>query len=170
MAWIYREPEENALRIIFLDIDGVLVNRESLCARNRPADARAAPGCVAALNVITAATNAAIVVSSTWRLGRKLIELCELLSSWGVTGSVVGATPRLIENQGSVHMAKSRGAEIQKWLDQNRDHRKVDRFVILDDDQDMDHLADWLVLTKFETGLTMEDSARAIKVLEESNG
>lgn len=60
-------------KVIFLDIDGVLINRESFMAPLKMRGVRVAahPACMAQLNRIIADTGAGIVVSSTWRLMRK---------------------------------------------------------------------------------------------------
>jgi predicted mannosyl-3-phosphoglycerate phosphatase (HAD superfamily) len=61
------------VKVIFLDIDGVLCNHESISAgyktRTAPEQDPYGPhvDCVAALNRIIKETGAKIVVSSTWR-------------------------------------------------------------------------------------------------------
>ena len=146
----------STVSILFLDIDGVLVNRRSL-AHASGMRAKADADCVAMLNRITDATGARIVVSSTWRcLGVRRVK--ELLRLWGVSGRIIGCTPVL----GSV----DRGEEIQAYLDEYKKMRgAVSSFVILDDDDDMLHLAERLVQTQFAPGLTLEDADRAIAML-----
>jgi hypothetical protein len=152
------------MKIIFLDFDGVMITLGSW--RNKPAGdfARAAdPSCVDALNRIISETEARIVVSSSWR-GKFIAPMREHLANWGVKGKVVGVTPRLEREVGSLVVAKTRGDEIQAWLDSARD---VESFVILDDEADMAHLAHRLIQTTFELGLTLEHANRAIKMLTE---
>lgn len=146
------------LKIIFLDIDGVLVNRASL-RQASGLQAFADPKCVAALNRIIAETDAKIVVSSTWRRsGRRFVT--QKLRSWGVVGEIVGLTPIL--NVANVE----RGSEIQTWIHEHmRFSSAIDSFVILDDDDDMLHLSARLVQTVFEDGLTESDADRAIEIL-----
>lgn len=146
------------IKVVFLDIDGVLVNRESL----RTAGGFRSKGssdCVAALNRITDETGAVIVVSSTWRRkGRGFV--LRTLRGWGVTGRMIGITPVL--------NAVDRGEEIQAWLDDYQSRRgEVDAFVILDDDNDMLHLAGKLVQTDFMPGLTVADADQAIMFLSQ---
>ena len=154
------------MKVIFLDIDGVLVNRESL-KRGGGLRAKAWPSCVAALNTITDSTGAAIVVSSTWRYYFDLYGMGDKLKSWGVKGEVIGATEDLSRKSGVLYEAIQRGDEIQSWLDGALFHigEDVESFVILDDDSDMKHLLPNLIATKFESGLTMEDAAKAISLL-----
>lgn len=90
-------------------------------------------------------TNAGLVISSIWRLGRTTEELSQILYNYGVPSKyVIGQTPWLPE--------KHRGAEIQKWLSET--DLKIESFVILDDNSDMDHLIGDLVQTNPDYGLT----------------
>lgn len=155
------------MKVIFLDFDGVLCNHESISAGYK---ARTAPeqdpygpheDCVAALNRIIEATDAAIVVSSTWRKCRNPNSaMRERLSRWGVKGQMIGTTPVL---NGDEYAYKRRGSEIQLWLETVR--TPVTSFVILDDDSDMAHLRHRLVRTTMRDGLTMADAERAIAIL-----
>jgi Swiss Army Knife RNA repair-like protein len=152
------------MKVIFLDIDGVLVNRSSLMAASG-AWAKGQPSCVAALNEITDKTDAKIVISSTWRsCGLEMMQ--EFLADWGVKGEVIGCTPDLSWRTGQIYAATERGDEIQAWLDLRESAiGDVEAFVILDDDADMKHLLPHLVQTEFEPGLTMYDASRAISFL-----
>jgi hypothetical protein len=142
------------MKVVFLDIDGVLINMESCAAGSGIPH----PSCVAALNSLTDRGNAFIVVSSGWRLGRTVIMLREMLKGWGVTGTVLGATPDL---------DTYRGSEIRKWLDDwcSRYGHEVESFVILDDVADMGDLMSNLVLIDYRTGLTPELVEQALRVL-----
>lgn len=97
-----------------------------------------------------------IVVSSTWRLHYSLDEFKDRLSKLLdiSPNRIVGKTPRLFEH---------RGKEIKQWLDD----RVVEKFVILDDDSDMDELMDHLIQTDTEYGLQRET---ADKIIEYFNG
>jgi hypothetical protein len=120
------------------------------------------PECVAALQHILNETGAAIVISSSWRFCG-LEEMRLILDFWGVSGCVVGCTPDLSRKRGTLYVAECRGHEIQAWLDECTKH--VTSFVILDDDADMNGLSDMLVKTEFESGLTMADADKAVKLL-----
>lgn len=140
--------------VIFLDIDGVLVNLDALRAGTR-----AHPACVGALNHITNMTGAGLVITSNRRLGASRAALEELLRSWGVQGAIYGATPPLGTSNGTVWRGVARGEEIQAWLNANPG---VSGFVILDDCADMVHLMGALVQTDPVEGLTMRHAKAAI--------
>jgi hypothetical protein len=149
------------MKIVFLDFDGVLVNARSFnpapgVTRSGPY-AGADPPCVAALNRILLTTGARIVITSTWRYGRSLEDLQELLRSWGVSGQVVGLTPR----------GGNRGDQIATWLRGNRSAKDndVQRYAILDDDESAGYALPGLILTEFNVGLTERDADRAIEIL-----
>jgi hypothetical protein len=145
------------VNVIFLDIDGVLINRRSLVFASGK-QSKADLDCVAALNHIVSSTNSKIVVSSTWRM-QGFDSVRDKLYQWGVIDSIIDSTP--------VTKLLSRGEEIQLWIDEHSsrhcDH--VDNFVILDDDDDMGNLFPYLIRTEFETGLTFDDADRAILML-----
>lgn len=124
--------------LVFLDIDGVLVT-----ARSWRTPSRFDGDAVAALNLLTERIGAAIVLSSTWRFMPRVVTI---LREAGVKGVIVGKTPHLYD--------QPRGAEIKAWL---VEHRWDQPYVILDDDADMDGLADHLVRTTWDLGLTLSD-------------
>ena len=142
------------MKIIFLDIDGVLINRESC----RKGFAVVAPECVAALNNLLSRTKALIVVSSCWRVGRTRIELCDLFNNWGVTpGRILDKTPHF-------SFSAIRGHEIEDWLALYK-RQPIESYVIIDDDLDMGELLPKLVHTTFELGLTQEHVEAALRML-----
>lgn len=151
--------QRTASPVIFLDIDGVLISRESYRLKlpgERPRPTRQS---IAALNHVTDKTAAVFVISSTWRIGYKLIELRELLANCGLTGKVIDVTPRLLNHQGDICL--SRGEEIQAWLNANSGTERA--ICIIDDEDDMgDTLRPSLVRTNFETGITMADGRCAV--------
>ncbi len=149
-------------KIIFLDFDGVLINRNSL-AMHSGLSAQADPDCVKALNRITDATGARIVVSSSWRLSISDKEVAYLLKSWGVTGEFIGTTPIIYQTTklGDLMVHTSRSDEIGSWLKKHR----YDQFVIIDDDGGDIAYKHNLVQTKFEIGLTEELADEAIEIL-----
>jgi hypothetical protein len=55
-----------------------------------------------------------------------------------------------------------RGHEIQAWLSR---HREVTEFAIVDDNSDMAHLRDRLVLTSWATGMLDEHADRLVAML-----
>ncbi len=125
------------MKIIFLDIDGVL---------NVYCEGRDEYGCTFHkhfennLKWIIEETGAKIVITSTWRYsGLNIMQ--EMWKKRELTGEVIGVTP----NHSSIYYEEpnyknlpfqerlERGFEIQEWLDKH----KVDSYVILDDDNDM---------------------------------
>lgn len=152
------------MKVIFLDFDGVLVNRNSLLARRVRSpfglDHKADATCVEQLNRVIEATGAKIVVSSAWRLTFEITQLRELLNWWGVKGEVIGKTPNIIEGWAR------RGDEIEAWLVLHPGE-EVDAFVIIDDNDDMGKsLMPYLVQTDFGAGLTAADADKVIAMLE----
>ena len=149
-----------ALRIVFLDIDGVLLTGRYSFRAGQPGGAKrpADPEAVSALNQILSQTGAVIVVSSTWRLDYTLAEMTDALRRWGVAGLVLDQTP---EAAGAV-----RGEEIRAWLAHTAETGRfvIDSYVILVD-EDEDGSSDRLVQTRFEEGLTMDHAQRAIELL-----
>lgn len=142
--------------VVFLDIDGVLNNDEIFRNRRRcenwPEDCidRA---CVALLNQLLTRSGAVVVVSSSWRQLLSLEEIERVLRGHGFSGTICDKTPRLFV---------ARGYEIARWRE---DSGHKGPFVILDDSEDMVHLADRLVLTNMEYGLRQEDVESAISIL-----
>ncbi len=141
--------EERTRRVIFLDIDGVLA---PIRRWDRYGDLD--PACIAVLNDIIARAGADVVVSSTWRYGKTVAELQEMLDAGGFAGRVLDTTP--IGGPGT-----ERGDEIAAWLADNA----VTGFVIIDDHFDMGALRTHLVPTHPGHGLRPEDGARAVATL-----
>lgn len=163
------------MKIIFLDIDGVLViGDDPKCLKSfveienhylNPF----AKECVESLNKLIEATGAKIVISSTWRKSNNIDILKKHFEGQGVVGEIIGTTPVLkIEGGFSVN----RGLEIQCWIDKH-DHENIESFVIIDDDSDMSHLMDKLVRTCLwdynkdgtKTGLREKHVLKAISIL-----
>ena len=110
------------MKIIFLDIDGVLnsekwyierfdknlypnLENHHLCEFD--------PLTIEQLNLLTDKTNAKIVISSTWRMGRTIDELKKLFEEVGIKGEIIGVTPHLTFNDG---YGVERGNEIKRWI------------------------------------------------------
>ncbi len=136
-------------RVVFLDIDGVLA---PIRRWDRYGDIE--PACIEVLNEIVASARADVVVSSTWRHGKTVVELQAMLEAEGFTGRVVDKTPT------GAHGAR-RGEEIAAWLAEH----VVGGYVIIDDHVDMGELRTELVLTHPSHGLQAADAPRAIEIL-----
>jgi hypothetical protein len=147
------------MKVVFLDIDGVLVTRRSLKERSGM-KAVGEASCVEVLNTLLSESGAKIVISSAWRFcGEQEMKL--ILSHWGVRGEVVGMTPDLTQRDGESYIIAPRGLEIIQWLEE---HPEIQCFLILDDCPMTGQLSDKAVKTQFETGLMPEhlEKARAI--------
>lgn len=155
----------SAPKVVFLDIDGVLVNRRSLKERSG-LRAVADNKCVYALNHVTTSTGAVIVLASSWRFCG-LEEMRLILAHWGVRAELIGCTPDLTippPTRGALYLGVPRSREIQAWMDENG---RPDSFVILDDDPDAD-VDGRQIRTQFEVGLTEANAHRAIAILAEA--
>ena len=139
------------MKVIFLDIDGVLNNTASLVEA-----VHLLPEKAILLQRLITATDAKIVISSTWRVGRTPAQIQEYLyfiGCWNAT--VVDFTPAL---------PGVRGHEIQTWLDSGVTN--VESYVIIDDDDDMlESQKDNFILTDIRCGFTSRDLAKAIEIL-----
>ena len=146
------------MKIIFLDVDGVLNSVEG--HYGMPEDDK-----MKRLKHIVEQTGAKVVISSTWRMGkdsdekvrgssihRMYVGLLKILSDNGI--EVIGNTPQIW---------KGRGNEIDTWLKESE--YEVDSFVILDVDVDMEPYLDRLVHTDYYVGLQDEEAEEAIDLL-----
>jgi len=160
------------VKIIFLDIDGVLNHDKFYKERFKKRYEEGAishpyseidPDSVANLNILIKDTDAKVVLSSTWR--HDGIPYClDVLKYHGFNGEIIDVTPNLRGND------YVRGNEILKWI---RDNHKLvgpyynfTEYVILDDDSDMLYWQrnNFLLIDRF-VGLTMGDVFRAKKIL-----
>jgi hypothetical protein len=150
------------MKIIFLDIDGVLNSHAWFARPSREAGTlgRLDPSAVARVQGICAETGASVVITSSLRLLHTQKELVGFLRERGFAGRILGATPHIADRQG-------RGDEIQRWLDAMRRHGResLDGMVIFDDEEAMFHLESWCVRTSYTTGLTDDDVALAKRIL-----
>ena len=135
--------------MIFLDFDGVLA---PIRRWDRYEDLD--PACVQVLNEIVARCSADVVVSSTWRYGKTVAELQEILDAKGFVGRVLDKTP-------TGPPGADRGDEIAAWLAEH----DVAGYVIIDDHVVMGELRTHLVLTHPAHGLLSADTPRAIATL-----
>lgn len=156
------------MKIIFLDIDGVLncsVTKDRCGVFIGIEDSK-----VMLLKQVVDATDAKIVLSSTWRLGYtrygNSLEghheyLNEKLSKQGL--EIYSQTEELSKH------GDLRGKEINKWL---QEHDDIEAWVVLDDeyfiDFNMYDIPAHLVKTQYYSehgGLTLEHIQEAIKIL-----
>lgn len=175
------------MKILFLDIDGVL-NHTAFLARVQDDKDFAHltdfgryvrmidPVAVGRLNRIVDATDAKIVISSTWRRLMTAGQLRKALERAGLKSWVFSQTPCLLTPVLRTPFGKvptgapavgsvQRGREIESWLVLRKKKLGVTRFVILDDDSDMEPYMDRLVQTSMKEGLQDEHVEKAIELL-----
>lgn len=154
------------MKLIFLDVDGVLNNRKAFKKGKQDGFPHGPclvwdPDCINRLNNIIEKTGAKIVVSSTWRLYNDAYKV--LTEVMGIKGEFIGCTPDHIRRP----HPSSRGGEINEWLTLEKLEKSP--FVILDDDSDMDKYMNKLVLTDTEAGLQDREMNKAIEMLNDDS-
>jgi len=156
------------MKVIFLDIDGVLNSNRWLDGRRKELfdrmqktgehpwrdviDRRA----VLKVNQIVEATSAKVVISSAWRHQHSWKTMQEYLNYHGFRGKVVGQTPAKMS-------LYDRWAEIRMWL--SYAETQPNHIVILDDIHDMGKFKNFHVWIDEEIGLQDEHVDKAIEIL-----
>lgn len=145
------------MKVIMLDVDGVLNTRKSMEAANTELPIHPPgplgmvftvdPDCVTLLRKIVEELDLKIVLSSTWRHHPHAFQTAMNWVGWE-TVPFIGRTPRTAQN---VYEHYERGSEIQEWLNQ---HPDVEKYCIIDDDTYDIYQIDRLVHTEHEIGLT----------------
>lgn len=136
------------MRVIFLDIDGVLntwdyigslyllANKHKVGSSIDEYGQLFDPRCVNYLDYIIRETDAKIVISSTWR-NKGISNLQEMWEMRDLPGEIIDVTPLTLDGEiveRYYHVDADRGYEIQEWLD---NHDDIESYVILDDMSDM---------------------------------
>lgn len=183
------------MRLVFLDIDGVLNSlaftwqrgpkkkRETCC------DEDLDPKAIALLNArVLVSPDVHIVISSSWRVPFKddFGALVKLLEDCGLErGRIIGATPRFTRGERKALEAAwaestgdvtpylgiydtgrgQRGDEIREWLDDATPLLHVTNFVVVDDDDDMNAVRDNFVQTDWRHGLTEKEAIAMSEIL-----
>lgn len=146
-------------KVVFLDIDGVFNSHDWYSRRTsqvRHID-ELDPDAVARFDRFITKADAAIVISSTWRISFTITQLQLMLESKGLKNPY-----RIIGTTTSLNGDKCRGQEIDLWL---RNAPPIKSFVIIDDDSDMEPHMDRLVKTSFDFGFLEEHGKQALKLL-----
>lgn len=154
----------NIMKVIFLDIDGVLNswddynNRcKNLKKEERPTFGDIEERSLMLLKELIEATNAKVVLSSSWRKSIFLTsEVYKALSTMGI--ELYDITPILPSG--------NRADEIKDWLKD----KEIESFVILDDDSfefKGNELCKHLVKTTMNSGLQKEHVEKAIRILNQ---
>lgn len=160
------------MKVIFLDIDGVLnsekfwteetlpkrwlnARREGKNRDEQSALANIDRKAVELLNKIVKETDAEIVISSTWKNDSNLPYKLRYM---GLIKPYYGITP--------YSDTRHRGTDIKLWLDLYKEDNTEIKYVILDDDTDMlEEQLPYFIHTDFRLGLTKEDAEKAIEIL-----
>lgn len=148
------------MKIIFLDVDGVLnstrKNIEGYNLTRRPHSGLNYPFdeiCMKNLKHIVDETNSYIVLTSLWRkFEDHKNRLMEELQKYNLNSKVIGETCVL----------DNRVTEIKDYL--NRAKQKIN-YIIIDDSNNLQELADYLIQTDPYWGLKKENAEDAIKLL-----
>jgi hypothetical protein len=155
------------MKIIFLDVDGVL-NHQAFYESGKWQKGKMRdidPKSMELLNMLIEETGAKIVLSSAWRIGRTIEELQQEFNELGLKGNIIGKTP------GSDKNYFVRGNEIYAWLlNQGRKEFNLDygfkNYVIIDDSTDMLlQQKDNFVWVDNFVGLTLHSINKAKKIL-----
>jgi len=144
-------------RILFLDIDGVVLSGEELW---RTGDHRyLPPEKIALVNEVCARTGAEVVVSSTWRS----FDYCQdMLLRAGICLHRDWRT-ELESKTGSIIIGCRRGEQIKRWLHW---HPEISSYAIVDDDSDMlPEQMERFVKTPFTTGIDREHVEGLVEIL-----
>lgn len=154
------------MKVIFLDIDGVLNSRRYDARRDRDALTNIDETRLPLVRKIVDATGAKIVLSSSWRLDWEIdpalcredgVYINEKFAKYGL--KIYGKTPYL-------GICAERREEVKKWIADCTE--ELENFVIIDDYRfGWGELADNFVKTNpnFGLGLEEEHVQRAIEIL-----
>lgn len=152
------------MKVLFLDIDGVLNTSNTFQLRSQggllipPCEDPLELPCLNELDrILDTVPDTKIVVSSSWRIIRKLDQLKEIFRKANFKNfeKIIDVTPILSER---------RGHEIQKWLNKNP---LVEQYAIVDDDNDMldSHQSRFIKTWFHHGGLTKDCADKIIDVL-----
>ena len=149
------------MKVIFLDIDGVIRNQSyTVCLSDigvKKANKVLNPQKVALLDYIINETFCNVVISSTWRIGRSVNDFQDLFLYAGMENyHAIIDTTRLRED-------RNRGKEIDDWCNK----KLPSKFVILDDNKLGKHYGNQFFQTNPDIGLTKEISDQIINYLND---
>lgn len=137
------------MKVIFLDIDGVLCDN----------DGTLFPRAAGFVEALARSNGAGIVISSDWRLGKTAEDVHVDLFSLGIGVFPYGVTP--VHTEGG---KRTRWNEIQEYLDMNPE---IESYVIIDDVGSFILPEDRTVQTNPMLGFAKNDVGRAQQILNE---
>jgi hypothetical protein len=154
---ILRSTLEGA-KLVFLDIDGVLNSLSSVLALGNPNE-HLDPVCVGLVARMLKETDAKVVISSSWRIGRTVEALKHELDRIGAHR----IADRIIGRTGDGYQGH-RGRQIKEWIETNAPDCS---YVILDDDSDMlPAQKPYFVKTNFDEGFRASHYRKAMAILQ----
>ena len=153
------------MKILFLDIDGVVNSQETFKARyergGKGRESDIDPVLAQHVKNIVERTGCKVVLSSSWRgseeAEREIEErVCKL----------AGRTPRIHRPVGTGMEYCERGREIKSWMVSNAELVEITRYAIVDDDGDMlPEQQEHFFQTTNEKGITAEIAEKIIEHL-----
>lgn len=156
------------MKVIFLDIDGVLNNRQNsiyMIETGKWKKGEFPPFDVDSVKIlleIVEETGAVICLSSAWR-SMGLDRVAEKLAKQGLSIPIKNETPYISD--------APRGWEIERWMAERRfAGEEIESYLIIDDDGDMMlDQANNFIQTNFDSGLKEEHKQKAISILNMCN-
>lgn len=186
------------MKVIFLDFDGVLNSENWYRRRFKEIDTEDILGkypfyefdplSIVELNRIIEQTEAKVVVSSSWRIGKSVEDLQKMLDVVGFIGKVIDTTPHFFAkgtdaNDNKIGYTIPRGCEIDWWLKEKGKFQRINwsyerqleylenslvkNYVILDDDSDMlyGQREHFVKTNLYGNGLAKQTADKAIEIL-----
>ena len=152
------------MKIIFLDIDGVLVPFQRFCATDELIWSSKA---IDSLNRICLSSSASVVISSQWRLQEYTNTRAKMLAVLR-KNKFNGKLHDNWKTPGKESLLGNRGNEILEWLSQYS--AKTDSWVVLEDYKEAREVfpavvSERLVQPQSNVGLTHTDAVLAIQIL-----
>lgn len=154
------------MKILFLDIDGVVNSQETFKRRyesgeDRTRGSQIDAGLAQHVKNIVERTGCMVVLSSSWRGSDEN----ELEISQRVT-QLFDRTPRIHRPVGTGMEYCERGREIKSWIETHKTEVTVDAYAIIDDDGDMlPEQQEHFFQTTNEKGITAEIAEKIIQHL-----
>lgn len=143
------------MKIIFLDIDGVLNSLTSAISNKRSySPAGLSKDAIGLLKFVVEHTDAKIVISSTWRSFGSNEWFIGLFEAYG------WHRPPIIDRTRPNKSKEIRGDQINDWLSDNN----VENYICIDDDSDFYDYQN-LVQTKMVNGFQLYDALKCIDIL-----
>lgn len=157
------------MRVIFLDIDGVLATSRAHIALGKYGGIWTEwdPVGVALVKKLCKEHNLKLVISSTWRFNPSQSGIMDCLEVHGLQAYLNRGAPYTPDFRGNGDQ-RYRGYEIQAYLGNNLD---IDRYLIFDDDSDfLPHQREYHIHTETHNGITAANYFKCLDILKEWDG